>query len=129
MLILNFIRPIICAALVLATLSACGSMKPPREKLDLANDLFNQAENAQAHRFAPEEFKAAEQHLKNARQALNDNDYLQAERLADRSAMDSKAAIVKSGLIKARAAVDQLKQSRKTPPELNAPSHSSAANH
>lgn len=98
-------------ALVVAFAGGCGSAKPPVEKLAVADQMLKQAGANEASHYAPLEFRLASEKLEEARQAMEQEDYIIAERLADRSAMDARTALAKADSIRAQQTVNELKNS------------------
>lgn len=91
-------------------LQACSPTRPPVDELDAASRALAIARTADATTFAPVEFRAAEQHFDQARNAESSEDYDAAAAFARQSAADSELASAKARLGKAHAAVDQLQQ-------------------
>lgn len=101
----------VLSALVIALAGGCGSVKPPVEKLAVADQMLKQAGANEAGHYAPLEFRLASEKLEEARQAMEREDYIIAERLADRSAMDARTALAKADSIRAQQTVNELKNS------------------
>ena len=97
-------------AILAALLAACGPTKPPGDELGIASRNLSTARAAGAATFAPQELRAAEDRLAQARAASAKQDYDDAAMLASESAVNSELAAAKSRLGKARAAIDSLTQ-------------------
>ncbi len=91
--------------------TGCGSVKPPVEKLAVADEVIKQAEVNDAGQYAPLELRLASEKLEEAKRAMQKEDYLSAERLADQAAIDARTALVKVDSIRAQQAVDEMKRS------------------
>jgi hypothetical protein len=97
-------------AILTALLAACGPTKPPGDELGIASRNLSAARAAGAATFAPQDLRAAEDRLAQARAASAKQDYDDAATLASESAVNSELAAAKSRLGKARAAVESLSQ-------------------
>ncbi len=94
----------------IALMQGCTPTRPPVDELDAASRAFASDRTADAATFAAVEYRAAEQHLDQARAAEGRQDYDKAAQFARESAADSELASAKARLGKAHAQVDQLKQ-------------------
>ncbi len=94
-----------------AMVVGCGSIKPPIEKVAVAEQMLNQAETAEVKQYAPLEVQMARDKFEQAKRAMDAENYTVAERLADQAALDARTAMAKADSIKAQHAVDELKQS------------------
>ena len=97
-------------AILAALLAACGPTKPPGDELGIASRNLSTARAAGAATFAPQQLRAAEDKLTQARAASAKQDYDDAAMLASESAVNSELAAAKSRLGKASAAIDSLTQ-------------------
>jgi outer membrane murein-binding lipoprotein Lpp len=96
---------------VLATcLTACGPTKPPGDELGAAARNLNSARSAGAATYAPNDLRAAQDHLAQANAAAARQDYDDAAVLAAESGVDSELAVARSRLGKVREANTSLKQ-------------------
>ena len=91
--------------------TGCGSVKPPLDKLAVADEVITQAEVNEAGQYAPLELRLASEKLEEAKRAMQKEDYLIAERLADQAAIDARTALAKVDSIRAQQAVDEMKRS------------------
>ena len=91
--------------------TGCGSIKPPVDKLAVADQLLKEANAPEVAQFAPLELHLATEKLADAKRAMANDDFLIAERLADEAAADARTAMVKADSLKARQNVDEIKQS------------------
>ncbi len=80
-----------CSAVTLA-LAACASGPIPSEKIAVASQSVQRAEQAGATEFAPVEMATARDKLQRAQKAAADHDALPAERLAEQANVDAQLA-------------------------------------
>lgn len=96
-------------------LTACGTKYPPPEsQVSLATSAVSQAESAGAYETAPLELKAARDKLNEAKQAMQKEDNLTAQRLAEQAILDANLAQAKARTVKSQKAVDEVKASIQT---------------
>lgn len=99
-------RPIVSAlgAIgLLAGLGACASAPPPDDALASAEVTYQQAEAAGAAANAPTEMMSARSKLDQAKQAVTDEKYSRARRLAEEAQADSQLALAKNRAATAEA--------------------------
>jgi hypothetical protein len=96
--------------IAMALTQGCTPTRPPVDELDAAARALGTARAADASTFASAEYRAASQHLDQAKAAEAGEDYDVAAQFARESAADSELATAKARLGKARAAVEKLKQ-------------------
>jgi len=85
-------------------MSVCGTMTvvggcagtPPMDTISPAEIAVNRAIEAKAGEYAPLELRRAQEHLDAAKQAMNDEEYEQAHRLAEAAQEDARLAEVKA---------------------------------
>ena len=99
--------PLICGTLGVA---GCAG-KPPLASLSQADLAVREAEKSTASQYAPVELQAARGQLDWARQAMNDEKYEEARRLADQALINAQLAEAKAGAEKARQAAAELQKS------------------
>ncbi len=87
----------------LAFLAACASDPPPDDALASAEVAYQQAEAAGAAANSPAEMMSARSKLDQARQAVTDERYSRARRLAEEAQADSQLALAKSRAATAEA--------------------------
>lgn len=97
-------------AILACGLAACGPTRPPTDVLGVATRNLAAARSAGAASYAPDEFRAAEQHLSQANAASARQDYDDAATLAGQSAVDSELAAARTRLAKAREAAANLRE-------------------
>ncbi|MDQ3564653.1 MAG: DUF4398 domain-containing protein [Pseudomonadota bacterium] len=85
--------PSICAMLV--AIGGCVGA-PPTDTVSPAEVAVNRAIEVKAGEYAPLELRLAQESLEGARQAMNDEDYEQAHRLAETALVDAQLAEAKA---------------------------------
>lgn len=90
---------------------ACGSTKPPTDKIARTQAAINQAEQVGARNYAPLELREARKKLDEARSLIDQKQYEKAGRLADQAEVDAQLAESKTLSEKAQKAVRELKAS------------------
>lgn len=98
------------AAAGLVALGGCAGTAPPTKQMTRSQAAVSQAEGAKAYEFAPVEFQAAREKLQQARNAMNDEDYKEAERLAEQAEVDANLAYTKARSAQSMRAVEQLQK-------------------
>ncbi|MBS0576095.1 MAG: DUF4398 domain-containing protein [Proteobacteria bacterium] len=91
-------------AAVLAGLAGCATLPPPNQELASAQAAIAQAD-ADAHRYAPEEWAAADRELADARAAMARQDYDRARPLIAAAQADADLARAKGRALAAQAKV------------------------
>lgn len=92
-------------------LAACGTKYPPPDsQVTMATSAIGQAESMGAYESAPVELKAARDKLSQARQAMQAEDNLTAQRLAEQAMVDASLAQAKARTAKSQKAVEELKE-------------------
>ena len=94
-----------CSALVLAL--GCSARRPPDAHMSTADLAIRSASDETASEHAPLDLRLAREKLDQAREAVKDDEYDRARRLAEESLADAQVAEAKSRAAKAR---DNLKQ-------------------
>lgn len=95
----------------LALLSACASTNPPSQQLTETQMVIQQAEQLGADEHAPLEIRDARIKLGLAREAVDNEDYPKAIRLAEHARVDAELAQAKAQSAKATKAVEELRES------------------
>lgn len=106
----------LCAALSgLIVLAACASApKPPTEALQAAEIAIASAEQARVADYASLELSEAREKLAAARSAVQRNEMVVAERLADQSRVNAELASAKAEEVKAKTVNDEMQESTDT---------------
>ncbi|MCG5502093.1 DUF4398 domain-containing protein [Ectothiorhodospira lacustris] len=109
--VVTSLRP--AAALAgLLTLAACASTPPaPTHALQAAETAITNAEQARVADYASIELNEARENLAAARKAVQDEDMIRAERLAERSRVNAELASAKARLAKAKAINEEMETS------------------
>lgn len=92
-----------------AALVACAHTQPPYEILSQADLAIREADQAGASRAAPLPLHRARENLEEARAAMGDDHYQDAELLAEKALADAQLA---SALTEAQQAEDELARTR-----------------
>jgi len=97
-------------------LSACASSNIPKptDTVAKAETNISQAEQVDAGDYAPLEIREAKKKVGEAQELMNDENYADAKRKAEKAMVDAELAEVKSRSAKAQNAVKQLKKSINT---------------
>lgn len=104
-------RAIACA-LILAGIGGCAtSAPPPEQELAQAEQKVAAARQSNASEFAALELRTAEDKLKQARAAMDEEDYVTARRLAEAALVDAQVAESKAHSQSTMNAAQELSQS------------------
>lgn len=96
----------------LLTLGACASApQPPAQHVQAAELAITNAEQAQVADYASLELNQAREKLLAARNAVQQEDMVLAQRLADESRVKAELASAKAEMIKAKAVNDEMQES------------------
>ncbi|MCH8556674.1 MAG: DUF4398 domain-containing protein [Balneolia bacterium] len=95
----------------LGLLTACGSTNPPTQQLTETQMVIQQAEELGAEDYAPLEIRDARIKLDLAREAVKDEEYDKAIRLAEHARLDAELAQIKARSGKAQKEVAELRES------------------
>lgn len=105
----SVLAPIAAMSLLLA---ACASVPPaPTEALQAAELAIANAEQARVADYASPELGAARENLTAARSAVQAEEMVLAERLAEQSQANAQLATAKAGAAKAKVVNDEMKKS------------------
>jgi len=96
-----------CSALALVL--GCSARRPPDAQMSTADLAIRSASDETASTHAPLDLRLAREKLDKAREAVKDDEYDRARRLAEESLVDAQVAEAKSRAAKAQ---DNLKQAR-----------------
>lgn len=93
-------------------LSACASTPvPPNQALQAAELAIANADQARVADYASLELRSAREKLTAARAAVQEENMVQAKRLAEQAQVDAELAIVKTDAIKAQRVNEELQKS------------------
>jgi hypothetical protein len=110
-----------CTAALL--MMGCSARRPPTAELSTADLAIRQAGERTASEHAPLDLRLAREKLDKARNAVDDDEYDRAERLAEQALVDAQVAEAKTEAAKAD---EQLAETRKTIDTLRRESERSA---
>ena len=99
----------LCAGLVV--LSACATPMPPSQALQAAESAIGNAEQARVADYASPELGMAREKLAAANAAVQDEQMLLAEHLADESRVEAELALAKSQAARAKVVNDEMLKS------------------
>lgn len=106
------IRRLATSATGLLLLAACASVPlPPTEALKAAEQAIASAEKARVADYASPELGQAREKLTAANAAVQKEDMVVAQRLAEQSRADAELALAKSDAAKAKTVNDEMKNS------------------
>lgn len=79
---------------IVATLfiAGCATVPPPDELIIASKNAIANAADKGGREYAPQPFESAQHEIADAEQALNERDYLQAWRMAERAQIDAALA-------------------------------------
>jgi len=100
--------PIVCTTII--GLFGCASETPPINTISTADTALNQAMMVKASEYAPVEMQRAMEKLGRAKQALADEEYEDARRLAEQAQIDAQLAEAKARSGNAREMAQQTQQ-------------------
>lgn len=95
-------------------LNGCASGPPPRQEMAVADFAVNEAEEAEASRYAPVDLRSARNKLGAAERAMAEGDYVEARRLAEQALVDAQLAEAKARTATQLRNVEALRQSVET---------------
>jgi len=98
------------AYMAIMGLSGCASETPPINMISTADTALNQAMAVKASEYAPVEMQRAMDKLGRAKEALADEEYEDARRLAEQAQIDAQLAEAKARSENARQMAQQAQQ-------------------
>lgn len=104
---------LVIGALMLAG-CATGKQEEIRTKISNAEMMIQRAEQNEAEEYAPLQIKLAQERLEEARQHLEEDDYVEADQKADEALMDARLAEAKAQAQKAKLQAQDKEDSVKT---------------
>ena len=90
-------------------MSACAGA-PPTTEMAVAKVAVNNANTAGANEFAPLPYRAAQEKMEGAQNAMATENYAVARKLAEEAEVDAQLSAVTARSVKAQKAVGQLQQ-------------------
>ena len=91
-------------------LGACSSVQPPREQIATAELALREARSTTAPQHAPLELRLATEKLEKAKNAMREEDYVLARRLAEQALVDAQLAQSKAHSAEAQQSAAQLRR-------------------
>ncbi|MFO7602200.1 MAG: DUF4398 domain-containing protein [Gammaproteobacteria bacterium] len=98
---------------VVLLVTGCASMPPPTEQMAVAKASVTRAASVGGNEYAPIELRSATEKMTAAEQAMADENYVKAQRLAEQAQVDAKLAETKAALAKAEVAVRNAEESNR----------------
>ncbi len=95
-------------------LAACSSVPKPEAELAVARNAVQGANQADAGKFANTSLQRARESLERAERAVNDDEFGDARRLAERATADAQLAESEAELVKARQALSEVEKGIET---------------
>lgn len=102
---------LLIGAVVGLGLTACGTTPPPQTELAAAETAVEQAAEADAAEQAPGPFTLAQDKLARAQDAMEQEDYTTARRLAEQAEVDAQFAMAEARSEVAQARAEELRES------------------
>lgn len=108
--------PLRCGiAVLLPTLGACATPgNPPTAQISQAELAVESASEAQASQHAPLELRKAQDYMREARQLSDNEQYEEAERLAEKAIVEAQLAQAKAEAQVAVSALDEVRSNLNT---------------
>jgi hypothetical protein len=112
---------------IVLALGGCSSARPPVDELSAAELAVREAESGKAAQFAPLELRLARDKFSNAKEAMDNKDYVRARHLAEQALVDAQLAEAKALSESSRQSAQEMQQTiealrREAEPRLIAPS-------
>ncbi len=101
-------------ALGLLFLAACASTPPPSDKLANVGMAIQRARESEAQKYAPLELKLAVEKYEKAKDAVEEEEYERARRLADEALIDAQLAESKAKAEKQKKIAQDMQESVET---------------
>ncbi|MGZ5052549.1 MAG: DUF4398 domain-containing protein [Methylobacter sp.] len=91
-------------------IAGCATIQPPDEQIAASKNAIKDAADKGSREFAPEQLESAQHEIAAAEQALNDQDYLQAWRMAERARIDAELATAMACTARTQIAARKLQE-------------------
>lgn len=108
---MNLYQKLFTLVIGFGLLTACASTNPPNQQLTETQMVIQQAEHLGAEEYAPLEIRDANIKLGLAREAVEDENYEKAIKLAEHARLDAELAQIKAQSGKAKKEVAELRES------------------
>lgn len=105
------LRSVSSVIFLLAMVTACSSVEPPREQLGAADAALRQARASKAPQHAPAELRMAADKLDQAQQAMREEKYEVARRFAEQALADAQLAQSKARTAETQQITRQMRDS------------------
>ena len=97
-------------SVALIGMSGCTTMAPPVQQISQAESQVREAESIGAPHYAEQSYNMAQSRLEKAQAAFDEEEYLEAKRLAEKAAADATLAHVTTTNRKLKSAIEKLNQ-------------------
>ncbi len=91
----------------------CASMPPPTEQIAVSKATVSRAVSVGGNEYAPMELRSATEKMNAAEEAMDNEEYLKARRLAEQAQLDASLAETRAALAKAQQAVKSAEESNR----------------
>ena len=95
-------------SVALLSLGGCATIAPPDAQIATAENEVRQAESLGAQQYAQQSYNLAKDKLEEARKAYQEEEFLKAQRLAEKAAADATLAQVTTNNRQLKSAIDKL---------------------
>jgi hypothetical protein len=89
-------------------------VQPPTDDLSAAETALREAKSGKAAQFAPLELRLGREKLTAAREAMDDEEYVKARRLAEQALVDAQLAEAKARAASSQQAAEEMRQAIET---------------
>ena len=110
----NFISAAVALILVCAMTACTSNAKRPDTLAIQARESVKKAESVGAEEKAPLALRDASQYLSEAEQAMEEEEYREAQRLLEKSMINSELAIARSNASSAKKAAEEIEKNLET---------------
>ncbi|HEX4938432.1 MAG TPA: DUF4398 domain-containing protein [Candidatus Kapabacteria bacterium] len=93
---------------VLAAVAGCNTMEPPEAELVQAKTQVQSADSAEGEQYAALSMKRAQEKIEQAEKAMEEKEYLKAQRLAQQAAADARLAEATAQTEKMKQALEEV---------------------
>lgn len=104
---------LLTAVAVTSLLYGCSG-NPPTEQMSVAEHLLSDADVNKATEYSPLEMQIARENFDAAKQAMADEDYDKARKLAEKVTVDVQTANAKADAARSQKTIDELRQTTKS---------------
>ncbi|MDZ7805336.1 DUF4398 domain-containing protein [Thiohalophilus sp.] len=104
---------LVVSAILIAGVAGCASTPVPTEQIAVSKAAVTSATRSGGNEYAPMELRSATEKLTRAEQAMAEENYALAKRLAEQAQVDARLAETKAGLARAQKALQDAEQSNR----------------